>query len=164
MEAQRGTRWHFLQCARNLGIAQADFDLLGPYDDWKGVLERTRDAFHGFAHYSKTPEWNKYFETTHYTFNKSSAAEWMMTVIPPTERVWLMPWLNNNPNRGIEKLWVFEGTALACLSAVLEYPKDEYHIVSKKYDWLFYECHHEVLSAVGKFANLLSRYAEAQKL
>ena len=63
-------------------------------------------------------------------------------LIPLHEQIWFIA--------EDDKFWLFEGDIKSIQKVLSESHAFEYYIVSKKYEWLLCENHHEVLFGVGE--------------
>ena len=93
--------------------------------------------------------WWDHFKGVESAIHTADAYKLLRELVPTEERVWFVAqdWGRNKHDGGF---WLFEGKIQAIVSVLDEMFGFEYYIVSKKFEWLVCENHHDVLIGVGQ--------------
>ena len=79
-------------------------------------------------------------------FENGKAYNCLDTLLDEHEKVWFVAC---DSGYDPSKFWLFEATVKTIKLVVSEHYAFEYYIVSKKYDWLLCETHHDTLVGLG---------------
>ena len=130
-----------LQTAANLGLPYSYFRAIG-ITEWEPIMKRIENRFVS-ARYNKILWWwDGYLKGPVYSVLLPGwPVDALDKIIPLHEQVWFIA--------EDDKFWLFEGTIESIQQVLAESHAFEYYIVSKKYEWLLCENHHDVLFGVG---------------
>ncbi|NML64062.1 hypothetical protein HHL22_02485 [Hymenobacter sp. RP-2-7] len=138
-----------LDAARQLlQIPDADFRPLPFTTDWHKLEER---IYHSFYHIEGKARpvwlWESFKHQTQSLQLKVLSLAILHHLIPLDETVWLMAYDGSN-------FFFYEGkvTVIQRIIPELTYIMDEYYLISKKFEWLLCENHHDILIGTGSFA------------
>ena len=133
-----------LQIAAALGFSTADFRVIG-ITDWEPVMKKIEEKFLKDQYNKWVWWWDGHFKGPVYASGLFSVPFVILDkLIPLQESVWFIAEGRKN------KLWLFEGNIKSIQLVLAEIYAFEYYIVSKKYEWLLCENHHDVLFGVGE--------------
>lgn len=126
-------------------IDTADFRALSIWEEWETIQRKIYETFCGVKHYKKASGWlweNFKLGTTSLSLREVPRHETLLKLVDPQEKFWFF--INETINEKT-KFWFYEANLAAVLKIIEESSVDEYYLVSKKYNWLICENHHEVL-------------------
>ena len=153
---------------KECGIDRARFHELGK-TEWQSVLKRAEEKFadrtksrKNDLHWANIDGYSPKLEQTAVTPSDDSWTEHLPEILPHGESFYvLMEGSCFDPNCLYYKYWVYEGFAEEISQVILEsYGFHEMYIISKKFDWIFSENHHGVLTAAGDISALRLDIAE----
>jgi hypothetical protein len=133
-----------LKLAKHLELPSEAFDAVGIHA-WPSVLHEIEAIFviktSSNTHFNwwwssfKGPEYDLHF-------TNGQAYECLDKLIDAREQVWFVA---SDSRRESNKFWLFQGRIQGIQSVLREHYAFEYYIVSKKYEWLLCENHHDIL-------------------
>ncbi|HEX8658152.1 MAG TPA: DUF6756 family protein [Hymenobacter sp.] len=136
-----------MQLARRLQLSSEQFDEFGIYD-WPLVLRKIEAAFviktSSNTHFNwwwesfKGPQYSLFIE-------EGRPYEYLNQLIDAQEQVWFVAC---DSGKDPSKFWLFQGQIHAIQSVLREHSVFEYYLVSKKYEWLLCQTHHDVLTGL----------------
>ncbi|MBH8557319.1 DUF6756 family protein [Hymenobacter negativus] len=131
-----------LQTAATLSLSSTNFRAVG-ITEWEPIMKRVEDKFVS-ARYDKVLWWwNGYLKgPVHSVLLPGWPVDSLHKLIPLHEQVWFIA--------EDDKFWLFEGNIESIQQVLAESHSFEYYLVSKKYEWLLCENHHDVLFGVGE--------------
>lgn len=134
-----------LQTATTLGLFSTSFHAVG-ITEWEPIMKKIEDRFVA-APYDKMRWWwdSNFKGSVHAVVLAEHPFKILNKLIPLQEQVWFIA----VESWGKDKFWLFEGDIQAIQRVIGESSAFEYYIVSKKYEWLLCENHHNVLYGVG---------------
>ncbi len=107
-------------------------------------MKRIEDKFVSAKYDKLLWWWNGYLKgPVHSVLLPGWPVDALHKLIPLREKVWFIA--------EEDKFWLFEGNVESIQKVLAECYSFEYYIVSKKYEWLLCENHHDVLFGVGEF-------------
>jgi hypothetical protein len=131
-----------LQTATTLGLPTTSFRAVG-ITEWEPIMKRIEDKFVSARYDKLLWWWNGYLKGPVYSVLLPGwPADALPKLIPLHEQVWFIA--------EDDKFWLFEGNVESIQKVLAESHAFEYYIVSKKYEWLLCENHHDVLFGVGE--------------
>lgn len=131
-----------LQTAVTLGLPTTSFRAVG-ITEWAPIMKRIEDRFVS-ARYDKILWWwDGYLKgPVHAVLLPGWPVDALNKLIPLHEKVWFIA--------EDDKFWLFEADVESIQQVLAESYAFGYYIVSKKYEWLLCENHHDVLFGVGE--------------
>ena len=130
-----------LQIASVLSLPSTRFRAVGAAE-WEPVMKKIEDKFVR-APYGRLRWWWTHFKFPHYGMQLPvQFYEVLHNLLPTQAHAWFIV------EEG-DKHWLFEGRIDAIQQVLAECYFFEFYIVSKKYDWLLCETHHDVLCGIG---------------
>ncbi len=115
-------------------------------DQWKDILSNIEERFLAKAHYTHGLHWgwNRLNEPKYTVRFVDQPYNYIKNIIED-EYVWFIV------EDVFDKMWVYEGTRETIFEVIPELCHlNEYFLVSKKYQWLICEDHHEIIHLYGE--------------
>ncbi|GAB3740404.1 hypothetical protein GCM10027594_20370 [Hymenobacter agri] len=129
------------QTAAALGLPSIAFRAVG-ITEWESIMKKIEDKFVSARYDTVLWWWSGYLRgPVHSVLLPGLPVEALDKIIPLHEQVWFVA--------EDDKFWLFEGDIKSIQQVLAESHAFEYYIVSKKYEWLLCENHHDVLFGVG---------------
>jgi hypothetical protein len=147
--------------AQALNLLSSDFRSLGPYE-YETVLLSVIEKFTTLDRKGVNERWLwDAFKLPRCSMPLDDATTVLKELMPPTETVWFIT-EDARRNKRHGNYWVYEGKIGPIVDVIRETHYFEYYIVSKKFEWLLCENHHDILMAVGQpMVNQLERLKAA---
>jgi hypothetical protein len=132
-----------------LNLAPSDFRLLGLHE-YESVLLSIIDQFTTLDRKGVNQPWLwDAFRTPRCSMPLDDATAVLKKLGPITETVWFIA-EDARRNKRYGNYWVYEGKIGPIVDVIREIHYFEYYVVSKKFEWLLCENHHDILIAVGE--------------
>jgi len=116
---------------------------------YQDILLSIIDHFTTLGRKGWNAPWWDHFKGVEIGIHTTDAYKLLPELVPSEERVWFVAedWGRNKRDGGF---WLFEGKIQAIVSVLGEMFGFEYYVVSKKFEWLLCENHHDILIGVGQ--------------
>jgi hypothetical protein len=132
-----------------LNLAPSDFRSLGPHE-YESILLSIIDKFTTLDRKGVNQRWLwDSFKTPRRSMPLDDATTVLKELVPITETVWFIA-EDARRNKRYGNYWVYEGKIGPIVGVIRETHYFEYYVVSKKFEWLLCENHHDILMAVGQ--------------
>ncbi|MGR6542602.1 DUF6756 family protein [Paenibacillus tundrae] len=116
-------------------------------DQWKSILDHIEKHFLKKTHYTQDLHWGwNRLREPHYALRFNEQPYRSIKEIIADEWIWFIAEDYN------DKMWIYEGDKNIIFDKIIPelYHLDEYFLVSKKYEWLVCEDHHEIVHFSGE--------------
>jgi hypothetical protein len=144
-----------LQTAAMLGLPITSFRTVG-INEWEPIMKKIEERFVKDQFNKWVWWWDGHFKDPVYASGLFKAPFVILNeLVPVQELVWFIAEGRKN------KFWLFEGDIESIQKVIGESYAFEYYIVSKKYEWLLCENHHDVLFGVGEI--IIERLKQAEQ-
>jgi hypothetical protein len=131
-----------------LNLAPSDFRLLGLHE-YESILLSIIDQFTTLDHQGVNQRWLwDAFKNPSCSMPLDDATTVLKELVPIGETVWFIA-EDARRNKRYGNYWVYEGKIGPIVDVIRETYYFEYYVVSKKFEWLLCENHHDILMAVG---------------
>lgn len=133
---------------KTTGLSSNDFKLVNPYE-YEKVLVAILDKFTtlGKKGLNCSWLWNS-FKDPKSSIQLDYPPPYLKKLVALEEKVWFVA-ENQGRTKQHGNFWLYEGKVATIIDILGEMYSFEYYIVSKKFEWLLCENHHEILIGVG---------------
>ena len=132
--------------AKQLHLSDEDFQLVR-LTKYKQILVSIFEKFTNLKKTTLNIWWWQHFLEPRYSFHSKDVFEVLLKLIDNNEIVWF---IIEDKRKEQEHFWLYEGKISAIISILKELHFEEYYIVSKKFEWIVCENHHNLLIGSGK--------------
>lgn len=152
-----GLRDHITSIAHSI-YQKKDFDIVH-LTDWLEVFKKIEARF--IKKYNTNTKFNWWWENLkddniRFMIPEIAGYNYLHYLVNPHEKLYLVI---SDSDRDPTKQWIYEGYIAPIQYVLSNLSKVEYYIVSKKYDWLLAENHHNIMIASGTARTTLRNYA-----